>query len=329
VIKDAGLAWAYEHGYINEHLETASKDGVKLTILGAVTDPIQTTIIYLLEGREKPELDIYSTNWDNLPLYSLSSQQVKTPLGILELVYTDPLPAGAQQLRVVLKDPGLAMDIDVTRDSVSQVSREYKLDFEETVGDVTLKLKRIIYTPTQARVDFSVKGCFFDQGVFPIPNTLLMDGNGISAAEGSRVGSQSNYYWEICDIFSYPGNMRDLSLVICDWEFLIPVDFDFTPEDVGKEVAVAGSTMTLVAWERNGPVWGSEDILELHFKPDGLIRGVAKWRVDGFILPTMQESYKGNIVVGFRLPRDSKRVTASSIHFFVPGNWEIPLPGTE
>ncbi|HCX79175.1 MAG TPA: hypothetical protein DG577_07165, partial [Firmicutes bacterium] len=79
-----------------------------------------------------------------------------------------------------------------------------------------------------------------------------------------------------------------------------------------------------------GPVWGSEDILELQIKSVGWIQDLAEWEVDALARPTMQRNVNGNLAVGFTVPDCTpKIITARLAHLFVPGNWEIPLPDAE
>ena len=334
IFKDAGLAWAYEHGYISKHQDTVSKDGFKLTILGTVADPIQTTVIFLVEGTDEiPPIGLWSATSEIFTLYSWTNQQANTPLGFLGMVHTDPLPPGEQQLKMEVKELGLTIDIPVTRELVSRASQEYTLDFEETVGEATLKVHRLIYTPTQIKVEYNVFSSDYvaHSNQFPAPDMFLVDGKGKRMQETRSTVISGNNNWKGYYIFNRPRNMHNLSLFISGWAITQPVDLSFTPGDVGKELSVAGSTLTLVSWERNGPVWGSEDILELQIKSDGWIQDLAEWEVDALARPTMQRKVNGNLAVGFTVPDDftPKKITARLAHVVVPDNWEIPLPAAE
>ena len=333
VLKDVGLAWAYEHGYISKHQETVSKNGCKLTILGTVADPIQTTVIFLLEGMDEiPPIGLWSATGELYSLYSWTDQQANTPLGFLGMVHTDPLPPGGQVLKMEVNELGLTIDIPVTRELIGRASREYILDFEETVGEATLKIHRLTYTPTQIKVEYNVfsSGYVAHSNQFPAPDMFLVDGKGNRMQETRSMVISGNNNWKGYNIFNRPRNTHNLSLFISDWAITQPVDLAFTPGDVGKELSVAGSTLTLVSWEMNGPVWGSEDILELQIKCDGWIQDLAEWEVDALARPTMQRKVNDNLAVGFTVPDCTpKIITARLAHLFVPGNWEILLPDAE
>lgn len=328
VYKDAGIAWAYEHGYVSEHPVSASRNGVTLTILGIVADPIQTTVIYLLEGTDESPLIDIKTVGGGLIAYSWFSQQVKTPLGIVGMVHFDPLPQGKQQLKVETKQLGLSIEMAVTREPVSRVAREYDLDFVQTVGKAKLRVNRFVYTPAQVRVEFNIISSAYPWRS-PIPDMFLVDGSGNRIpVERTWVKASGKEYAGYVE-FNRPHNDRNLSLLIFNWNVSESAEIAFAKGDVGKELTVAGSALTLVSWERNGPVWGSEDILELQVKGDERIYGLSKWKVDNYSPSVLEERYNGNFAVGFRLTKDPMIVTANIAQIFIPGNWEIPLPAVE
>ena len=69
VLRDAGLSWAYDNGFMENSQVSVSREGITLTVLGTVADPVQTTVIYLLDGWKPPggelsgESRIYRTPW--------------------------------------------------------------------------------------------------------------------------------------------------------------------------------------------------------------------------------------------------------------------------
>lgn len=331
VYKDAGIAWAYEHGYVSEHPVSASRNGVTLTILGIVADPVQTTVIYLLEGTDESPLIDIKTVGGGLIAYSWFSQQVKTPLGIVGMVHFDPLPEGEQHLKIETKQFGFAMDLTVSREPVSRVAREHELDFVQTVGKAKLRVSRLIYTPAQVRAEFYItsSASTWVYDVYPIPDMFLVDGRGNRIPVERRWLKISGKEYKGYVEFNRPQDDRNLSLLIGDWNILESAQIAFTREDVGKGLTVAGTDLTLISWERNGPVWGSEEILELQIKGDERIQDLIKLKADNFTPTILKERYNGNIAVGFKTDRDPLIITADFAYFFIPGNWEIPLPAVE
>lgn len=220
VLSDSGLSWAYQHGYIGEPLVDVRHEGMRLKILGAVGDPVQTTVFYLLDGVEPdeeqlmavvadddkadwiPALRVATVNGESVS--SWGGQPYATPLGLVGMVHTHALSDEGEAMLVLEGPNGLIAQIAVSRCEITDLSHQYSWHAGAEQEGVRVEGVRVIRTPGQVRVDYQLF-----HGHHPIgprvqehqPHLLLRDGTKLYAerAFGSR---DEGGHWNASTIFS-------------------------------------------------------------------------------------------------------------------------------
>ncbi len=154
ILKDAGLRWAYDSGYVLQEPVRAQVGRYELTVVGYVADPIQTAVIVLVNGpdeeltrdRVHPEAEVPdSLVWVGMP--------ERTALGNLYLIGSSPLPSAGAEVQVRLRiegervEPGL--DLFITPDPIARVSTEKMLSLSVKQQGYRWEAERMVETPAQ------------------------------------------------------------------------------------------------------------------------------------------------------------------------------------
>lgn len=334
VLKDAGLAWAYEHGYIVDDQVTAVQDGVRFSILGTVADPIQTTVIYLLEGMGADH-HVYIRTGDADVSYSWhtwNSIPIPTPLGLLGMVHTESLPEGDHDLSIQLMKGGslqsdLTLNAVVSSELISRVSQEYVLEYQETADNLSIKTDRVVYTPTQIRVDYVVSGGSDYRGIVAVGREDIY----LSDAEGNRI---SRLYssrtqrvvgeWECYDVFHRPQAANSLSMNISTWGYYEDAGLAPAPDDALDILVLPGGKGML----------GAEAIFRMEMVSEGESLEKIGWSLKTWYFPqdydqaSSQEKPGGSPTYGFSLAdSESDKSSADGGGIVIkPVGWTIPLP---
>ncbi|MTI96981.1 MAG: hypothetical protein FH749_16180 [Firmicutes bacterium] len=342
VLKDAGLAWAYENGYMSDERISVEADGVRLTVLGTVADPVMTTVVYLVEGVDAEGAGAHISAVNGEGSFSWHDSPVDTPLGKVGMAHTDPLPEGENSVTLQLRSGGklksdLQASVTVDREEISRVSREYPLEYRWTMEGVSVEAHRVVYTPTQMLVEYTIAGGGSLGGtVRNDEHIYLLDSKGNQFNSSFRKGEMiEEDVWRSYAVFEWPKDTEDLQMVIPVLGRRELVDVEFTPDSVGKRQELDPG-LQLAAWRTNGEIWNSKDILELGFKFEGDIRAFSEWTAvdaDGNTHEldrprwgmTGAEEFYGVSLDSF----DPVKVRASEAQVVVRGDWEIPLPGAE
>ena len=334
VFKDAGLAWAYEHGYIDDKQVTAVRDGVKFTILGTVADPIQTTVIYLAEGmgadphvytRRGDGDDVSSFSW-----HAWNSKPISTPLGLLGMVHSEPLPQGDHDLVVQLQKGGnlksdLALNIMVSSEPISKVSQEYVIDYQETVGNLSIKADRVVYTPTQIRVDYTVSGGSDFRGIAATgrEDIYLSDSEGnrqfrLYSSRGQSVVGE----WDCYDVFDRPQAANSLGMEISTWVYFEGADLASASDDALDFLVLPGE---------NGRMSGSGGIFRVKSVIEGQME-VLGWSLKTWYFPQDYDQasppvHSDGSPLGCGIANiESDKAYADGTMVIKPVGWTIPLP---
>ena len=339
VLKDAGLTWAYENGYMSESRVIAEKDGVRLTVLGTVADHIQTTVIYLIEGlNNQGAVSIDAINGNQVG--SWQSPPIDTHLGKVGMIHTNPLPNGRHFLtiRVRIESTTIAsgpeLNVEVSREAISRLSQEFPLDYRKTADGVTVEARRVVYTPTQVLVEYTISGGSPIEGPFSEYAIYLVDTEGNRLVSSFSTGSEiSGSQWYCQVVFNRPDDIRNLQMVIPTLGRYEEVNLVFTPEDVGK-LNILDPDLTLVSWAKSQ--YPPSEQLELQVEFGGSVRGLRGWTLtsadsDTYDVKVMGMGWnKYSTIYGFNATySESIKLTAAYAQYIVRGNWQIPLPEGE
>ncbi len=160
IYRDAGLDWAWEHGYLYGKGLELSNGQHKLSVLGYAADPIQTSIILLISG---PEID-----WDPEEDYAqpyqvfiadrtyLRAPPIVTPIGLLQVLHISPVEPAGEEVEVKLELNGeelIGHKLFITPEAISKVSTEQQIEVSGQVEDIVLRATRIVTTPGQVMID--------------------------------------------------------------------------------------------------------------------------------------------------------------------------------
>ncbi len=344
VLRDAGLNWAYENGYIKDSLVSAERDGVKLTILGAVADSVHTTVIYLVDGLQADTTNVYIREVNGEGVASWTEPGSDTPLGKVGMAQTRALPAGENVLTVVLRQGGnlsgdLEVNITLDREEISRLSQSFDLAFVDTVDGITVTARRVIYTPTQVMVEYTVSGGGTLHGtVRPEYRMYLLSAEGMRLDSVVGIGSYVDGQWELQQVFNRPQNASGLKMVIPALGRYEEVALEFGPEDLNTEKEVFGSKLMLSGWHSSA---GRLEVTIIY--PSGAVQTLGNWTVTGAGGEPIKVMGQGNIwggsvddtlraitdVLHIEIGTAPVRASVSKVQVIVPGNWQIALPSAE
>ncbi len=288
VLQYAGLSWAYDNGYIQGTVAQVSKDGVTLRVLGIVADPIQTAVIYLVQGVEAPKpapekptpasrvdqtdpipavgsgFTVTVARLDGEGTWSSSDRPLWTQLGYVGVLQTAPLPAADGTLEVELRLPGkdktpLGLILPVTREAVSKLAQELPIDFAQTVDGITVAGKRMVLTPALVMVEYTIQGGHVVYGETPPEMSISLESSGEPTANsgvgGYGSGTLVDGVWHSRAIFTRPTSMDNLRLSIPWLAKDLPVNLSWPLEQSdGKLVALGIPVQVASRLEGDGKV---------------------------------------------------------------------------
>ncbi|GEM_PF-2492886 len=345
VLRDAGLSWAYEHGYMDGSLATVEQDGVKLTVLGVIADPTQTAVIYLVDGIEE-DFSVYISKINGDGAASWTSPATKTSVGTIGIAQTYPLPEGEHTLTVILveedRDAGrrnerLSLELVTDRENISKLSISYDLDQEVTFDDISVKAKRVVYTPTQIMVEYTVIGGTGVGGAIPQEYaSYLLTESGEKLYRVRSYGSHiADGVRELYEVFERPADVSNLKMVIPVQGKHQEINIEFSePTTIG----ILDTDIRFAGWVHEGNMIE----IEMHYEKYGRVKSITGWSVVDEGGNTEELTiWKGESFGAYENPGDFAWVTtkyeleetdrpvkliATQVLTIVEGNWEIILP---
>lgn len=360
-LRDTGLEWAFEHGYMQGTVAQISKNGVKLRVLGVVADPVQTTVIYLIQGvdmsandspakpirvgdepptgpqRQQPGVVIRTVNGQGAS--SWYDSPLRTPIGLVGTTHTRPLveSTGELELQLLLPDGSHAsLTLEVSREEVSRLSQEYALNLSQEVDGTVVTVHKAVITPSQLAVEYTLHNGHSVQGAIPeeFRRRLVQNRDTILSSKGD--GSYVDGQWLMRDIFARPRTLTDLSYVIPALSQTVEASLEW---DTAEDQALAYYEDTSVTLKRFSQSAAGVNI-ELQWKQhNGL------WNLKGFELTdaagkvhvlglsgstgTYWSPGQDNYTLGytFELPDNFAPVSlrATSVEKVIAGNWTFAL----
>lgn len=337
VFRDAGLSWAYENGYMSKDILVAEKNGIRLTVLGTVADNVKTTVIYLLEVPKGNEARVSIDALNGNGIGSRGEQPIDTPLGKVGMVHTDPLPRGRHFLTVSVlvgngSIAGPSLNIEVSREEISRLTREFELDYQYTIAGITVKADKVVYTPSQILINYTVSGGAQIEAPFSKYAVRLVDADGNQLDSSFGIGTEvETNLWSYQVSFKRPPDSQGLKFVIPILGRFEEVNLTLKPEDVGTEIMPG---VSLISWEGSSNLHIVGEELQLGFVLDGPIRDFKGWTLleesNSIDVRVTSMAWDGiSTLYGFRAGSNTQAITVTYAQLAVEGNWEIPLPAVD
>lgn len=345
-MRHVGLEWAFENGYMQGTVAQISKNGVTLKILGIVADPVETTVIYLLQGvpgatTETPGAVVYINSVDGEGVMAWTNQHLAaTSVGLVGTTHTRALPNTTGIINVEVKLPHgdtMAISIPVSREEISKLAQDIELNFEQTIEGITVRATKAVLTPTQLMVDYSITGGHDVWGVPPQDylSYLSADDERYRKSDGS--GGHLDYEtdtWHLKSVFSRPKDLSEVKLVIPALSRSVPAELEWhldgdratAATDSGVELQIfdirKAVSSVYFRYYPTETIWAPLEYTVTH--ADGSI-SVAKyprqsWRPGDSVNPHW---------TGVEIELDSSSmpvvIRASAMSFVINGPWEIPI----
>jgi hypothetical protein len=276
IMKDAGLKWAYENGLLQSTVASDTQDGVSLRILAVMAGPVRTTFIYQILGLPEPDRrpeaakpiqagrSLFSDfarpasylpeiRFNKLPgtvSYMVSqSEPAWTPVGLVGVVTTSPLKQteGDIELTFTVQGHELHVTIPASRAAVDNLTREVPVRQSHTIGEVTITLDAVIYSPMDTIVRYKVDKPAFNYGWGWNGGELM------AYIESGQERYKTTYtYHEPAFIYQTFPVVKGPARLVFPGE-VTGVDADLTwPLTPGATQQTDGLTVTLEQWERQG-----------------------------------------------------------------------------
>lgn len=282
VLTDAGQSWAWKNGYVLAAPIVLERDGYKLTVIGYMADPLQTSLIYLIDGPGLQEdMDEYQELCEvrltgSKSNYLSSSIPIRTPLGLLRVAQTSAAVATGEEMTVSLVVGGESESAKlwVTPEPVATLSSEQQVNQTVNVGGAPLTLRRIVRTPAQMMLEIT---CGQDFRVSFNPVVRLDNG------ETLRFNRDTQLYRPLPDgngayvqlVFDPPRGANAIALELD--EVFIPEEIEGPTIDPAQGLTEAtineGSVQVhLQVWENSDARPGSDDLergLSVQFSESG------------------------------------------------------------
>lgn len=226
-MRHAGLDWAFENGYVQGTMAEASKDGVTVKILGYLADPVHTTVIYVIQGVDRQELDhnlvpVTIRSVQGEETFSWGGEYTATALGYVGTVHTWAIPDQDAILHIHIGLPGedsMSIRLPVTREAVSRLATVSEVGREYSLHGVTVAVDKVTLTPAQLMVEYRIQGQGQQAGGLWGQETFHLRGSGLRveprAGSGGTFQSETET-WHLRAIFDRPDDIQGL-------EFVIPV----------------------------------------------------------------------------------------------------------
>lgn len=270
IMKDAGLKWAYDMGFIQKTVAEVQEGDVTVRILGVVADRARTTVIYQITGWEDPNPNptdgkpVQAGRWLSLSrpvshppsvfiakvegqgVGSWSQGAVETPVGLLGMASTRALRTDEAPIEVMVRigEKPVYLNLDVQR--TAEASREVPINLTREVDGLTIHLEAIIYTPAETMLRYQVEKEIFLGTV----NLRRVGGLPYLEVDGKKIETSSTHGFggETYIIFPEPVKGRA--------RFVIPGDYQTVDSDAvfalepGATQSIAGAEVRLVNFHR-------------------------------------------------------------------------------
>ena len=355
IMQDAGLAWAYKEGLIQQPLAETTVNGVTVRILGVVADPVRTTIIYQMIGLPAPApaqpvradpagvLRSLARPVESRPylqvrrlpgvesIFVSHQPPVWTPLGLLGTVGTNPLGAesGTLELGVEVGGQSATLSLPVSRAAAARLSRQVTVGRSQSHGGVTVTVDAVTYTPVETLVQYRVDKAEFD-GSYGWNDHLYS--NYLESGDARHYGGSS---WGAAGAVQepFPTAATPLRLVIPAQVQGEPADLTWRLE-TGSTARVGDAVITLTGRERQGDRLG----LALTFLQTPRLVGLARFEVVDAggrsepIRPSASgwSNREGTVLMTMDLPLpagfEPVALRARQIGVLVEGPWVFDLP---
>lgn len=262
ILKDAGLAWAYDMGLIGESAAEVREGAVSFRVLGVMADARRTTVIYQItglprsSGREEPARSRPPSLLDGRPdsppfpgikvdgegTMTQGGPPVETPIGLVGTVSTLPLSNPTAELTVMVRlgEKALEVKVPASRTETDRYSREVVVNQSQEIDGITMTVEAVIFTPAETVIRYRRDGPMF---YGPIQwdgkaeaKHLLVNGKRV---EVRNWGGGFNGR----EFISFPPTSGRL-------QFVVPVEVKPSPVDVRWELSRPGETV----WVGENPV---------------------------------------------------------------------------
>jgi len=343
--RHVGLGWAFEHGYMQGTIAQVSKDGVTLKILGVVADPVETTVIYLLQGIDEATTEnegaiVHITSVDGNGVVSWTNGGLaRTSLGIIGTTHTRALanPTGIISIQTKLpQGDTMALSVSVSREEISKLSQEFPQVHEQVIDGITVKTTKAVLTPSQLMIDYTMNGGHGVWGATPREYRIHLSAGGenYTQADGSGgyLDSVTNT-WHLQAIFARPKTFEDIKLVIPALSTTVDTSLEWSLEqaratatngDYSMELFDISVEEGLVSFRYlpSLTVWAPRGLSVTYAdgNEEQIERPNAIWRGDGITPPGWS---------GFELELTSGstpiRLRASALEVIVSGPWTLPI----
>ncbi|MGE5654227.1 MAG: zf-HC2 domain-containing protein [Bacillota bacterium] len=361
-LQRVGLEWAVENGYVQGTVAQASNNDVTLRIIGVVADPVQTALIYLIQGLERPqehanenelkaqragEIDasrspipetalpqVRIVSVDGQGTSSWSQRPTWTSLGLVGVVETHPLPNEQGAIEMALYPHGdgnekVQLTLPVSRAAESKLATVVPLDYQKTVDGITVRGDRVILTPMQMRVEYSVEGGHNVNGSIPTEYASYLTSASGQRMTGHGGGSLNGAMWKYRAIFDRPSDLNGLTMVIPWLSKDVPIQLSWpfdadepgqvalgTPVELKTRYVRPGEVCFELLWQQSERAWG--------------FGGIKIYDAGGRLMDFNEQWVEGNSssVYGFRSPERSTpdRLSINTLEQVVAGDWVIPIP---
>lgn len=272
ILKDAGLAWAYEMDLIGQSPIEVREGDITFRVLGVMADSRRTTVIYQFTGvprqgaedgkpvrasrglfgppppRQPAEVTISKVN--GVGGMSSANPPKETPVGLVGTVSTMPIenPTAELTLAVRVGEKVFEVKVPASRAGTDRFSREVAVNQSKEIDGVTVTVEAVIFTPAETVVRYQVKAPWFYGAIQWNPETdskhLVVDGKRVEQVSGS--GGVNGLMFA-----SFPPVSGRL-------QFIVPVEAKGVPIEAqwdlkpGATSQVGGQTITLTEVEREG-----------------------------------------------------------------------------
>lgn len=299
ILSNAGLRWAYEHDLIAGTLARDAHDGIELKVLGVLADPAQTSVIYEVTGLPPDPSDgeqaepvrahdglfwsppprtghpgVFIPRVNGQGTASSTPMAVRTPLGLVGTTFTYPLETEEAVLTVSLDYQGKSwsVDVPVSRAPLGRYTREVPAGLSQTIGEVTVTVERVFYTPAQTIVEYVLTRP-------PFHGSTIWNNNRwsphVETADGRKLYGDGNSLGRYRDDgrqverLGFPATAESATLVFPGLVRGEPASLEW-PLAPGEQVQEhAGTAIRLSRWQRDG----QRLAVELEF-PAGAVTGL-------------------------------------------------------
>lgn len=273
ILKDAGLAWAYEMDLIGQSLVDVREGDVTFRVLGVMADSRRTTVIYQFTGLPRQSrgdgkpiqatrglffnpspprdpVQVSITKVDGVGGMSSANPPIDTPVGLVGTVSTLPIPSSTAELTLAVRvgEKVFAVSVPASRAGTDRFSREIAVNQSREIDGITVTVEAVIYTPAEMVVRYRVERPTFFGAIQWNPETdmqhLLVNGKQVNAVSWSGGVNGLGFA-------AFPPVSGKLQFVVPVEAKGIPIDarWDLKP---GETAQVAGHAITLAEVERQG-----------------------------------------------------------------------------